>query len=83
MPASDTEAEIAVSVIIDEVQCRVPAGEIAGRDLRQVPDATIGDDRDLWVEVPGEPDELVEDERIVVIEEDMRFFSVSRHITPG
>lgn len=73
-----------VLIVIDEVQCRVAAGEIAGRDLRQATDAPVGSDRDLWREVPGDgPDELVEEEQIVVIEEGARFFTAARHITPG
>lgn len=76
--------EITVTVVIDEVQCRVAAGEMAGRDLRQAAGAPIGGDRDLWREAPGDgPDELVEDEQIVVIEEGVRFFTAARHITPG
>ena len=82
-PVAET-TEVTVTVVIDEVQCRVTAGGIAGRDLRQVMDAPIGPDRDLWREAPGDgPDELVEDEQIVVIEEGVRFFTAARHITPG
>lgn len=76
--------KITVTVVIDEVQCLVEAGKITGHDLRQAADAPVGPDRDLWREVPGDgPDELVEDEQIVVIEEGVRFFTAARHITPG
>lgn len=83
MPTAEAKTEI-VSIVIDEIQCQMEAGEIVGRDLRKVAEAPIDPDRDLWREVPGDgPDELVEDEQIVVIEESMRFFTVARHITPG
>ena len=73
-----------VSIFIDETEYQVEVGEIAGRDLRQAPEAPIASDRDLWRECSGDdPDELVEDEQIVVIEEGVRFFTVARHITPG
>ena len=73
-----------VVIFIDEIECRVKAGEITGRDLRQAPEVPIAPDRDLWRECPTDgPDELVEDEQIVVIEEGVRFFTAARHITPG
>ena len=81
---STAEAKIeVVSIFIDETEYQVEVGEIAGRDLRQAPEAPIAPDRDLWREAPDGLDELVEDEQIVVIEKDVRFFTVARHITPG
>jgi len=82
-PVQET-TEITVTVTVDEAQRPVPVNEegIAGRDLRQR--LCVSDERDLWREVSGDgPDELVEDEQIVVIEEGVRFFTVARHITPG
>ena len=83
MTVADANTEV-VSIFINKIECRMKAGEITGRDLRQAPEAPIAPDRDLWRECPGDgPDELVEDERIVVIEEGVRFFTAARHITPG
>ena len=82
MITAEAKTEV-VSIFIDEIQCQMKAGEIVGRDLRQVAEAPIDPDRDLWREVPDGLDELVEDEQIVVIEEGVRFFTVARHITPG
>ena len=73
-----------VVIVIDEIECQVKAGEITGRDLRQAAEAHIAPDRDLWRECPGDgSDEQVEDEKIVVIEEGVRFFTAARYITPG
>ena len=83
MTVADANTETVV-IVIDEIECRVKAGEITGRDLRQAPEAPIAPDRDLWRECPGDgSDKQVEDEQIVVIEEGARFFTAARHITPG
>lgn len=83
MTVADANTEV-VSIVIDEIECQIKAGEITGRDLRQVPEAPIAPDRDLWRESPGGgPGEQVGDGQIVVIEEGARFFTAARYITPG
>ena len=83
VPTAEANTEIVV-IVIDDIECQMKAGEITGRDLRQAAEAPIAPDRHLWRKCPGGgPDELVEDEQIVVIEEGARFFTAARHITPG
>ncbi len=83
MTVAEENTEV-VSIFINKIECRMKAGEVTGRDLRQAPETPIAPDRDLWRECPGDgPDEQVEDEQIVVIEEGARFFTAARYITPG
>ena len=48
-----------------------------------VPSPPVSTDRDLWLDIVDELDKLIEDDEVVVLENNMRFFSVPRVINPG
>ena len=68
---------------IDRKHYHVEQEEMAGAELRKVPDEPIGPERDLFEVVPGEPDKNVENEDKVQIRNGKRFFTAPAHINPG
>jgi hypothetical protein len=56
---------------------------ISGAELRRLPETLIGDDYDLFLEVPGGQDNLIEDDETVEVEPGLHFFSVQKTINPG
>lgn len=76
----DTEA---VRIFIDKERIRAPKQALTGAEIRKLTDPPIGDDRDLWLDVPDALDELVDDGEEIEIRKGLRFFTVSRHINPG
>jgi multiubiquitin len=56
---------------------------ITGAELRLLPETLIGDDYDLFLEVPGGQDDLIEDDEAVEIKPGLHFFSVQKTINPG
>jgi hypothetical protein len=72
-----------ISIIIDRKEYKVEGPTLTGAELRQVASPAVGDDYDLFLEVPGKEDELIANDQSVALENGMHFFSVQRHITPG
>ena len=68
---------------IDRKHYHVEQEEMTGAELRKVPEAPIGPERDLFEVVPGEPDKKVENEDKVQIRNGKRFFTAPAHINPG
>ncbi len=68
---------------IDRVHYTVTQAEMTGAQLRQVPPAPIGPDRDLFEVVPGQPDRKIGDATIVQIHDGQRFFTAPSQINPG
>lgn len=61
-----------------------PEGEtLTGGQLRLVPSPPVSTDRDLWLDIVDELDKLIEDDEVVELENNMRFFTVPRVINPG
>lgn len=58
-------------------------GTMTGRQIRELRNPPIEDDRDLFEIVPGGSDKKIEDGQAVVIREWMRFFSAPTTINPG
>lgn len=58
-------------------------GTMTGRQIRELRNPPIEDDRDLFEIVPGGSDMKIEDDQAVVIREWMRFFSAPKTINPG
>jgi hypothetical protein len=68
---------------IDRVHYTVQQHEITGAELRKVPPAAIGPDRDLFEVIPGHADRKIEDATIVELHDGARFFTAPAHINPG
>lgn len=72
-----------VPIFIDGQKYIAPSREMTGRELRGLASPPIGDDRDLWRDAAGDLDELVQDNAVVELEPQTRFFTVPRVINPG
>lgn len=68
---------------IDRVHYDVPAAQMTGEQLRQVPPTPIPETRDLYEVRPGEQDRLIGDQDVVEIRNGLRFFTAPHHINPG
>ena len=70
-------------IFIDREPFKVWKDELSGAQIRQIPKPPVGADRDLWLDIVDELDELVEDDEVIEIRYGLRFFSVPREINPG
>jgi len=70
-------------IYIDGTKYRPQRDELTGAQLRLVPSSPVSADRDLWLDIVDELDKLIEDDEVVVLENNMRFFTVPRVINPG
>ena len=68
---------------IDRERYVVTERELTGEQLRQLPDPPIPEDRDLFLIVPGHPDDKIEDDQKVEIRDGLRFFTAPGTINPG
>lgn len=68
---------------IDRVHYAVHQHIMTGTELRQVPKAPIGPDRDLFEVIPGHKDKKIEDTEPVEIHNGLRFFTAPATINPG
>ena len=75
--------EHGVPIHIDRKKYTVEEKTITGAELRQLPNPPIGNDYDLFLEVPGGQDELIADDTEVEVKPGMHFFSVQKTINPG
>jgi hypothetical protein len=71
------------SVIIDGVTCFAPRRQLTGAELRRLPEPPVGADRDLWLDVDGDLDKMIEPGETVALRPQMRFFTVPKVINPG
>lgn len=72
-----------LTVVIDAKRYRAPARVMTGAQLRRLADPNIGSNFDLWQEVPGGEDNLVDDKERIKLRDGMGFYSSSRDINPG
>ena len=79
----EVEAHGKVPILIDGQKVLAPRGSLSGSDLRTLVNPPIGGDRDLWLDVEGDLDDLVEDTELVELRPQMRFFTVPKVINPG
>lgn len=77
------EAPGKVPILIDGKKVLAPRGELTGAEIRNLVDPPIGEDRDLWLDRDGTLDDLVEDDEVIKLRPQMRFFTVPRVINPG
>lgn len=68
---------------IDRVHYTVTSRKMSGAELRRVPPAPIGPERDLFEVVPGGTDRKISDDYIVEIQNGKRFFTAPAQINPG
>ena len=68
---------------IDREQYEVDQEQMTGAQLRLVPPAPIPADRDLYEVRPGQDDELIADDDVVMIRNGLRFFTAPGQINPG
>lgn len=70
-------------IYIDGTKYHPEGDKLTGAQLRLVPLPPVSADRDLWLDIVDELDKLIEDDEVVVLENNMRFFTVPRVINPG
>ena len=68
---------------IDRKLYKVAEATRTGAQLREIAQPPIGDDYDLFLEVPGGQDQLIADDEVVTLKNGEHFFSIQKHITPG
>lgn len=69
-----------VTIHIDKQEFKVPSPQ-TGEQLRDL--GNVGSDYDLWEEVPGGQDKLIEPTDSVELKNGEHFFSVQKSINPG
>lgn len=79
----DNQTHGTVPILIDGQKIHAPRGSLSGSELRTLTEPPIGTDRDLWLDVEGDLDDLVEDAEVVELRPQMRFFTVPKVINPG
>jgi hypothetical protein len=72
-----------VPILIDGTQYIAPRREMTGAQIRTLPNPPVSEDRDLWLDVRGGLDELINDNEEVQLHPEMRFFTVPKVINPG
>lgn len=72
-----------VPIYIDGTKYHPEGDKLTGTQLRAVPSPPVSSDRDLWLDIVDELDHLVEDNEVIDLEPNMRFFTVPRVINPG
>jgi hypothetical protein len=68
---------------IDRSEFTVEKAELTGLQLRHLPKAPIGPDRDLFEVVPGGSDKKIADTDHVAMRDGLRFFTAPAQINPG
>jgi hypothetical protein len=72
-----------VPIYIDGTKYHPEGAKLTGTQLRAVPSPPVSSDRDLWPDIVDELDQPIEDNQVVDLEPNMRFFTVPRVINPG
>ena len=72
-----------LTVVIDNKKYRAPARVLTGDQLRKLAAPDIGAGFDLWQEIPGGEDNLVEGHERIELRDGMTFYSANSTINPG
>lgn len=72
-----------VTIHVDKSHFAVEQSSLTGSEIRHLPNPPIGDDRDLYQEVPSGEDLLIGDDISVELHNGLHFFSVPKAINPG
>jgi Multiubiquitin len=70
-------------IFIDRKEYKAPLSSMTGAQLRVLADPDIGPDRDLWQEVPGGEDRIVENDESLELRNGEHFYSAPSTINPG
>lgn len=69
---------------IDKKVYHVENESLTGKELKNLAEPKIGEDRDLFLKVQGNADDkLIADDEVVKLENGMHFYSVLKVINPG
>lgn len=72
-----------IIIVIDNKKYRAPAPVLTGDELRKLADPDVGVGFDLWQEIPGGEDNLVEGTERIKLHNGMSFYSANSTINPG
>ena len=72
-----------IPIHIDKQQYKVAEGEMTGAEIRKIPPVPIAEKYDLFLEVPGDEDEPIENDRKLDLRPGMHFFSAPKVVSPG
>jgi hypothetical protein len=73
-----------VTIHIDRDVFHVERESMTGTELRQLPTPPIGQERDIFLVVPGPADDvLVGDDKSIALKDGMHFFTAPSTINPG
>jgi hypothetical protein len=79
---NDHQHEIPIQ--IDHRPYKAPKTPMTSQELRVLADPDIGEDRDLWLTVPGPGDDrLINDGDSLDLKAGMHFYTAPRSINPG
>lgn len=73
-----------IPIQIDHKPYKAPKSPMTAEELRELADPDVGDDRDLFLTVPGPADDdLIADGASVELRPGMHFYTAPRSINPG
>ncbi len=78
------EKDHGIPIQIDNKKYTAPKTPMSGAELRVLANPDVGQDRDLWLTVPGPADDrLINDHDSVELKPGMHFYTAPRTINPG
>ena len=80
---SDGAHPKAIEIVIDGTDVDAVNVSVTGTILRSLVTPPVGDDRDLFRDIDGAPDERIDDDEVVTLSKGAEFYSVPRLIAPG
>ncbi len=72
-----------MNIVIDGAHVEAASESVTGSILRRLVTPPIADDRDLFRDIDGAPDERIDDDEAVTLRNGAEFYSVPRLIAPG
>lgn len=80
----DSGASHGIPIFIDRKPFKTSKNPMTGAELRALPEPDIGDDRDLWLDIPGPgDDDRIELSENVRLKPGMHFYTAPSTINPG
>lgn len=73
-----------IPITIDKKPYKATKEEMTGAELRALPDPDVPADRDLWLEIPGNQDDMpVTPGSVIHLKPGMHFYTAPSTINPG
>lgn len=73
-----------IPIFIDHVKYDAPSHQMTGAQLRALPKPPVGEDRDLWLEIPGpKDDELIDPAKTYEVKPGSHYYTAPKTINPG